>query len=224
MIGMIKWEMFTDISYLKVVLIAYLLGSLPFSVWIGKLFYGIDVREHGSGNAGTTNTLRVLGFKAAIPVLILDILKGFLAVRAINFFDIPFDHDSSTFIVMKMVVGLIAVIGHIYPIFAGFKGGKGVATIFGVVIAMHWGGALAGFAVFAVTLYITRYVSLGSILGSIAFGIMDFTGELLKYGKDESRVAMLVFSVAVPALILFTHRSNIKRLRSGTENKIRFSK
>lgn len=218
-----EWGRFTESSFLEAGAFAYLLGSLPFSVWIGKLFYQVDVREHGSGNAGTTNTLRVLGFKAALPVLILDIAKGFAAVRLINFMDESPDIQSSTFVGLKIALGLLAVFGHIFPIFAGFKGGKGVATIFGVVLAMHWGGGVAGLLIFILVLWRTRYVSLGSILGAFAFSLMAIVGEMMKYGKEDGRIALFVFAFLVPSIIVFTHRSNIRRLWNKTENKISFN-
>jgi len=217
-----NWIKFTDVAFLESAGIAYLLGSLPFSIWIGKWFHQIDVREHGSGNAGTTNVLRVLGFKAALPVLILDIAKGFMAVRLINFLESSPDYESSTFIGMKIALGLMAVLGHIYPIFAGFRGGKGVATIFGVVLAMHWGGGIAGLLVFVALVWWKKYVSLGSIMGAIAFSIFAIGGELLKYGSDEGRIALFIFATIVPLLLIITHRKNILRLLNGTENKIDF--
>lgn len=216
------WSKFVEAPFLEAAGIAYLLGSLPFSIWIGKWFYGIDVREHGSGNAGTTNVLRVFGFKAALPVLILDIAKGFLAVRLVNFFDESPDFQSSTFIGLKIALGLLAVLGHIYPIFAGFRGGKGVATIFGVVLAMHWGGGLAGLLVFVAIVWWKKYVSLGSMMGALAFATFAMVGEVMKYGSEEGRIAMFVFASIVPLILVITHRKNIVRLMNGTENKINF--
>jgi acyl phosphate:glycerol-3-phosphate acyltransferase len=217
-----NWNKFTEVAFLESAGIAYLLGSIPFSIWIGKWFYGIDVREHGSGNAGTTNVLRVFGFKAALPVLILDIAKGFMAVRMINFLESTPDIQSSTFIGMKITLGLLAVLGHIYPIFAGFRGGKGVATIFGVVLAMHWGGGLAGLSVFVALVWWKKYVSLGSMMGAFAFAAFAIVGEIMKYGSDEGRIAMFVFAALVPSILVITHRKNIQRLIKGTENKINF--
>jgi len=217
-----NWSKFTEVAFLEAAGVAYLLGSLPFSIWMGKWFYGIDVREHGSGNAGTTNVLRVFGFKAALPVLLLDIAKGFMAVRLINFLEESPDSHSSTFIGMKIALGLLAVLGHIYPIFAGFRGGKGVATIFGVVLAMHWGGGLAGLLVFVAMVWWKKYVSLGSMLGALAFAAFAIIGELLKFGSDEGRIAMFVFATIVPLILVITHRKNIQRLLKGTENKINF--
>jgi acyl phosphate:glycerol-3-phosphate acyltransferase len=150
-------------------LIAYLLGSIPFSVWIGKTFYGIDVREHGSGNAGATNTLRVLGKKTGFIVLFLDSLKGFLAANVVSVLDL----DESLLLNYQMLFGMMAVIGHIYPIFAGFKGGKGIATLLGIVIAMSWKVSLVCMLCFVLIVWITRFISVGSMLTCILSPLFD---------------------------------------------------
>ena len=141
--------------------IAYLVGSIPTSVWWGRAFFGIDVREHGSRNAGATNTFRVLGPKAGVPVLLIDILKGFLPVRLLpNFTEL--EPDTAPWMWFRVALVSAAVIGHLYPVFAGFKGGKGVATSLGGVLAVHPGAAAICVAVFAVVFLLSRYVSLGS--------------------------------------------------------------
>jgi glycerol-3-phosphate acyltransferase PlsY len=192
-------------------LIAYLLGSIPFSVWIGKTFYGIDVREHGSGNAGATNTLRVLGKKTGFIVLFLDSLKGFLAANVVSVLDL----DESLLLNYQMLFGMMAVIGHIYPIFAGFKGGKGIATLLGIVIAMSWKVSLVCMLCFVLTVWITRFISVGSMLTCILSPLF----VLVIHGNE---MVFIYFCIVVALMVVYTHKSNIKRLLNGTENKFTF--
>jgi len=192
-------------------LIAYLLGSIPFSVWIGKTFYGIDVREHGSGNAGATNTLRVLGKKTGFIVLFLDSLKGFLAANVVSVLDL----DESLLLNYQMLFGMMAVIGHIYPIFAGFKGGKGIATLLGIVIAMSWKVSLVCMLCFVLTVWITRFISVGSMLTCILSPLF----VLVIHGNE---MVFIYFCIVVALMVIYTHKSNIKRLLNGTENKFTF--
>jgi len=192
-------------------LIAYLLGSIPFSVWIGKTFYGIDVREHGSGNAGATNTLRVLGKKTGFIVLFLDSLKGFLAAKVVSVLDL----DESLLLNYQMLFGMMAVIGHIYPIFAGFKGGKGIATLLGIVIAMSWKVSLVCMLCFVLTVWITRFISVGSMLTCILSPLF----VLVIHGNE---MVFIYFCIVVALMVVYTHKSNIKRLLNGTENKFTF--
>lgn len=200
-------------TILVLLLVAYLLGSVPSAVWIGKAFHGIDVREHGSGNAGATNTFRVLGKKAGIPVLLLDIIKGAIAVNLV-WFQSSYGIDSETpFTNLKLAFGFCAVIGHIFPVFAGFRGGKGIATLLGIVLAVHPPAALCALAVFLVVLTTTKYVSLGSMLAGIAFPLfitLVFKTEVL---------SLVIFSSVVAILIVITHQKNIQRLLKNDENK-----
>ena len=198
-------------------IIAYLLGSIPAAVWIGKIFHGIDVRDHGSGNAGFTNAMRVLGVKTGIPVLILDIAKGFLAVYIIRLFpdEVLTEFNSQLF---PILLGLLAIFGHIFPVMAQFRGGKGVATGLGLLLGLYPLGAGLAFAVFLLILFTTRYVSLGSILASISFPIW----VLIWYPGQN--ISLIVFSFFLTALILFTHRGNLKRLVNGKERKVYFKK
>lgn len=199
------------------VLIAYLLGSIPTSVWIGKVFYNIDVREFGSGNAGATNTFRVLGKKAGIPVLIIDILKGTLAV-SLSFLSV-YEVGSQGFINLQLALGIAALIGHIFPIFAGFRGGKGVATILGVVFCIMPLACSLSLLVFLFVLLSTRIVSLSSILAGASF---PFFLNLLLHNENK---VLAVFSVVVALLLIITHRKNIKRLLKREESKVKlFSK
>jgi len=193
---------------------AYLLGSIPTAVWIGKVFYSIDVREHGSHNAGATNTYRVLGRKAAIPVLLIDIMKGFTATSLIHLYPELIPNDTSGFVMVKSICGSLAVVGHLFPIFAGFRGGKGVATMFGLVIGLFPQAAAFAFLGFVISYGLTSYVSLGSIVASLIFA----TTVIFLFQDD--RTAMVVFCILQFVLILFTHRKNVKRLLQGEEKKI----
>ncbi len=199
-------------------IVAYLLGSIPTAVWIGKAFYGIDVREFGSGNAGATNTFRILGKKAGIPVLLIDMLKGWLAVSmAWLVSDAPV--NTQPFVNLEIVLGVTAVIGHIFPVFAGFRGGKGIATLFGVVLAVHPWACLMASGVFLLVFLAFNYVSLGSITAGVSFPLFIITvfgGEVVP--------SMVIFSVMVAILILITHQKNIERLLRRQESKIRLIK
>lgn len=196
--------------------LSYLCGSIPTSVWWGKGFYGIDVREHGSRNAGATNTFRVLGPRAGVPVLLIDVLKGFLPVRVLAWWS-GLEVGSADFAWLRVGMVLAAVIGHLYPVFAGFRGGKGVATSFGGILALHVGAALTCLAVFLVVFLITRYVSLASITASIAFPIA------VTFIDRDDHLVFQGFAVVLCLLVCWTHRANISRLLRGEESKLRFA-
>lgn len=198
------------------VLLAYLLGSVPTSVWIGKLFYKIDVREFGSGNAGATNTFRVLGKKAGIPVLIFDILKGFLAVTLASFS--AYKAGTDVYINFQLALGIASLLGHIFPIFAGLRGGKGVATLLGVVLAIQPQPAGIAIIVFIIMLLAFRYVSLASMTAGLSFPILVIT-----IFKIENTV-LISFSIVVAALLIITHKRNIDRLLKKQESKVNFFK
>ena len=198
--------------HIFIILTAYLLGSLPSAVWIGKFFYGVDVREYGSGNAGATNTFRVLGKKAAAPVLFFDILKGWMAVKVSYFVADMLGREE--FNSLQLTLGAAAIIGHIYPVFASFKGGKGVATLLGVTLAIHPLSALVGIFVFVLVLFISHYVSLSSILAGLSFPI-----SILIFFPVSSPTLVL-FSLLTPAIILVTHQKNIERLLRKEESRI----
>lgn len=191
---------------------AYLLGSIPTAVWIGKSFYDIDVREFGSGNAGATNTFRVLGKKAGIPVLLFDIIKGCLAVALANF--TLMDVHSTDFINLELVLGVAVLIGHIFPVFAGFRGGKGVATILGVGLFILPMACALSLLVFLVVLFATRYVSLSSMLAGISFPFM------LHFALNNQNQVLTIFSITVAVLLVITHRKNIVRLFKNQESKV----
>lgn len=198
-------------------LLAYLLGSIPSSVWVGKWFYGLDVRNEGSGNAGATNTIRVLGLKAGIPVLLFDVFKAWLAVSLANW--ITYDGFSENQqVIYRILLGATAVIGHVYPVFAGFRGGKGVASLVGVVIALYPAAFLIILGCFIVVMVFTRTVSLASIISSLAFPVV----VIFVFG--ETRVPLIILATAVAIFVPYTHRENIKRLLNGTEKKFDFGK
>jgi acyl phosphate:glycerol-3-phosphate acyltransferase len=195
------------------VLLAYLLGSIPSAVWIGKQFHNIDVREHGSGNAGTTNTIRVLGWTTGIPVLLIDIAKGWLATMLPVFLHLA-DKGTALLTNLQIGVGIIAIIGHIFPLFAGFRGGKGVATVFGVFLALQPLVTICCIGVFLAVLFITGIVSVSSIIAGIAFPVFLFSF----FGTPS--VIFKIFSIVVAIALLITHRKNIVRLIRGEEAKL----
>lgn len=189
---------------------AYLLGSTAWSVWIGKWVKGIDLRDHGSGNAGATNSFRVLGSQIGIAVLLLDALKGFLAVEWVHL------SSYSGNVVYMLLIGFTAVLGHIFPVFVGFRGGKGIATLLGVVIALHPGAALLAMLTFLLSLLLTRIVSVSSMAAAVSLPFW------LVYRFQEPSQILVIFSIAIALLVLATHRKNIVRLFRGEENKVRF--
>ena len=204
--------------------IAYLLGSIPSAVWIGKRYYGVDVREHGSKNAGTTNVLRVLGTRAAIPVFAIDFLKGFVAVSIFSLLKYDTAIPSQAWIVnLKILAVFVVVLGHIFPIFANFRGGKGVATVLGAVTGIQPNIALLCFAVWILVLVVWHYVSLASIVAGCSFPIFVsiFSGSIYaRHGINHTSISFLVFSFAVAIALIWTHRKNVGRLLDGTEPKV----
>ncbi len=194
------------------IICAYCLGSIPTAVWVSRGFFDIDIRDYGSGNAGATNTFRVLGPRWGSFVMICDVLKGFLAVKLSTFLP-PFDSEIAL-LNMQLILGIVAVIGHIFPIWANFKGGKGVATLLGVVVGISPWSALACAGVFLVVLYLTRFVSLSSILASVAFPICI----LVIFNVDNHTYR--IFAVAVAVLVILTHQKNIGRIIRGNESKV----
>lgn len=204
-------------------IIAYLLGSIPSAVWIGKKYYGVDIREHGSKNAGTTNMLRVLGRRAAIPVFGLDFLKGFVAVTIIDLmkYDSVFSggENEMWFYILRIAAVLAAVLGHIFPIFAGFRGGKGVATLVGAVTGINANLILLCLGVWILVLMVTHYVSLSSMVAGCAFPIFTLISPKVMNAMPAS-LPFVIFSFVIAILLILTHRKNIERLRQGTESKI----
>ncbi len=194
---------------------AYLLGSIPSAVMIGKRYYGIDIREHGSKNAGSTNVLRVLGRRAALPVFVLDFLKGFVAVSLMGVLEYNPELSQEWLINMRIITVFAAVLGHIFPIFAGFRGGKGVATLVGSLMGIYPPIILMCFGVWFLVLIFTHYVSLSSMIGGLCFPILTITSPVA-----NQSLAFIIFSFVVAILLIWTHRKNIERLRKGEESKI----
>lgn len=195
------------------IILAYLIGSIPSSVWVSKYFFDIDIREYGSGNAGATNTFRVLGKKWGTLVMIADMLKGLVAVKLAWLLPFYVD-DEMARTSLQIGLGLAAVLGHIFPIWADFRGGKGVATLFGLVLGISPWSALGCVGVFLLVLFLTRFVSLSSIMASVAFPIFI----LIIFNVDNH--AYRVFAVAVALLVILTHQKNIGRLLRGSESKV----
>lgn len=198
---------------LLLILSAYLIGSIPTSVWVSKYLYGIDIRDYGSGNAGASNTYRVLGARMGTFVMVIDILKGLIATSL--YLLIPYYADNEWERTNFMVgLGLAAVLGHIFPIWADFRGGKGVATLFGMILAIQPLVALCCVGVFLMVLYLTRFVSLSSILASVAFAV------LILFIFNEKETLYRAFAIAVALMVLLTHQKNIGRLIRGSESKV----
>ncbi|MBN8835957.1 MAG: glycerol-3-phosphate 1-O-acyltransferase PlsY [Sphingobacteriia bacterium] len=192
---------------------AYLIGSIPTAVWISKAFFGIDIRDYGSGNAGATNTYRVLGKKWGTIVMAVDLLKGFIATSL--YVIIPHYLANELHRTNFMIgLGLAAVVGHIFPIWAGFRGGKGVATLLGMALAIQPIVAACCIAVFLLVLYLTRFVSLSSMLAGIAFMVF------ILFIFNEQETLYRIFAVLVALMVVLTHQKNIGRILKGTESKV----
>ena len=202
-----------------VIAISYLLGSTPTSLIAGKVIRGIDIREHGSGNAGGTNVFRELGFKPAVFVIFVDVFKGWLppAFLAQSFFEIQSIPDVG---MLQILCGFSAVLGHTYTIFAGFKGGKGVGTLGGMMIALFPSVFPFCVGVAIITIIFTGYVSLASIIASCSLPILLILLPPF-LGLSPAPLSIMIFSLLVPWFIIFTHRSNIQRLRNGEENQFK---
>ncbi|MBL7718092.1 MAG: glycerol-3-phosphate 1-O-acyltransferase PlsY [Flavipsychrobacter sp.] len=194
------------------IIIAYLIGSIPTAVWVSRKMYGIDIREHGSGNAGATNTFRILGKKAGSGVMLVDMLKGFVAVKLSLLSS--FSWHSEAIVNLQVFLGLAAVVGHIFPIWADFRGGKGIATLFGMILSIQPLVAVSIIGVFFLMLFLTRYVSLSSISASIAFPL------LILFIFKEPEQSYRIFAIGSAFLVVLTHYKNINRLISGNESKV----
>ena len=229
------------LTFLAIIAVAYLIGSIPTSIIAGKLLKGIDVRDFGSGNAGGTNAFRVLGWKAGLAVTLIDIAKGTIAaVPVVGFFKAhplgAFPDMNET--ALSLIAGMAAVIGHVFTIFAGFKGGKGVSTAAGMLIGLAPVSMLMVIGIFLLTVTISRYVSVGSILAAVAFPLiiairkyifdlgtgLDYRFFDHWFVHDSLDYHLLIFGAIVAVAIIYTHRANIKRLFSGTENRLSFGR
>lgn len=208
-----------------IAVLSYLVGSIPTSILVAKSRRGIDIRQHGSGNAGGTNVIRVLGWKIGVFVIALDMAKGLFATLVISRLMYgPFPFENSTpfddYTVVQIIAGCAAILGHIWTLFAGFRGGKGIATAGGMLIGVAPIEVAISFGVFALVFLITHYVSAGSLSAAVAFPLSMFFRENVFMVEVPGYNTLIFFSIGISLLIIYTHRENIKRLMKGTENKI----
>lgn len=201
--------------FVVTIIVPYLVGAIPTSVWLGKAVYGKDVREEGSKSSGATNAMRILGWKFGLIVLLLDVLKGFLAVKLVYF--IP--HHAGIMmseLQMQCFLGLAAITGHIFPIYVGFKGGKGIATMVGILLSMNPLVLAILVPVFFVVVYLSKFVSLGSIISAISLPFIYY------FLLNESDLILIGFTISLSIIVILTHKKNIKRIIAGKENNISF--
>jgi len=212
-----------------IIILSYLVGSIPTSILIGRWVKGIDIRNYGSGNAGGTNVFRVIGKRYGILTIILDALKGAIAVifiARLHYGNMPFENITpfDDFTLVQIIAGISAVVGHIWTVFAGFRGGKGIATALGFMLTLCTIDMLIALVVFMIVVLITKYISLGSILSAISVPLILIIRENVFGVEIQGYNLILPFTIGVVGLLLFTHRKNVVRLVKGTENKIHFSK
>jgi glycerol-3-phosphate acyltransferase PlsY len=208
-----------------IVLLSYFIGSIPTSIIVTKLLGGIDIRDHGSGNAGGTNVIRVLGWKAGVFVILIDIFKGYLATMIIPklmYGDLPFANRTpfEDITVIRLIAGCAAILGHIWTAFGRFRGGKGIATAGGVLLGLATVELLVAVGVFSVVFMMSRTVSLGSISGAIAFPLAMLARHNIFHAELQGYHTLIFFSIGISVLLLYTHRTNIKRLLAGTERRL----
>ncbi|ATP40297.1 glycerol-3-phosphate acyltransferase [Solibacillus sp. R5-41] len=194
-----------------ILLCAYVIGSIPSGLWIGKLFYNTDIRQHGSGNLGATNTFRVLGKKPGIVVTFIDVFKGTAAVLLLA---LPFFSDST---IHPLILGVVAVVGHMFPVFAGFRGGKAVATSAGVILGYSWPLFIVLFFTFFLSLKMTKMVSLTSMIAAVVALIYSSV-----YWVVTGDFALIILIAFLATFIFYRHRENIKRIKNGTEPKVKW--
>ncbi len=208
-----------------IIILSYLVGSVPNSLIMGKLTHGVDVRNYGSGNAGGTNMFRVFGWKYGVSVILMDMFKGYIATMVIIKLMIgpmPFPNGTpfEDITVLRIIAGCSAIIGHIWSVFAGFRGGKGIATAGGVLFSLATIEVAVTLAIFAIVFAIWRYVSLGSIIAAIAFPLTMFFRHNIFHAYLEGYNTLIFFSIGISVLLIYTHRSNIQRLIAGTESRL----
>lgn len=214
-------------TIILILLLSYLVGSIPTSIIISKSVAGIDIRDYGSGNAGGTNVFRVLGWKYGILVILLDAFKGVIAVvfiaRLFYLTELPFENPSpfDDFTFVQLLAGISAVIGHVFTVFAGFRGGKGMATAVGMAVSLMTIDVLIAAAIFLIMIIKFRYVSLGSISAAISLPIILFIRENLFHVHIQGYHTLIAFSIFIALFIIYTHRSNIHRIIAGKENRIK---
>ncbi len=210
-----NWQALEGLELTRIIVfavLAYLVGSIPTAVIVSKGFFGMDIREHGSGNAGATNTFRVLGRNYGIIVMVIDVLKGFTAAN-FAFFIGNYFYGEERFVNLQLLFGLLAVIGHVFPIYIGFKGGKGVATLFGMILSVNLPAAAICVVFFLIILLTTRFVSLSSMMAAVMLPI----SILFIFHNHEKW--LIVFGISIALMVILTHRKNIIRLFGGNESK-----
>ena len=217
------------LTLLAIIVLAYLVGSIPTSIIVSKLTKGIDIRNYGSGNAGGTNVMRVLGWKQGLFVMVLDALKGVLAVVVVaRLFsgDVPFNNATpfDDFTLIQIFAGIAAVVGHIWTVFAGFRGGKGIATALGMLLMIATVDMLIAVGAFIIVVYVSRYVSLGSIIAAVVVPLALVVRENIFNVDIQGYNTILPFIIITSLLVIFTHRKNLVKLLNGNESKITFSK
>jgi glycerol-3-phosphate acyltransferase PlsY len=208
-----------------ITVLSYLVGSIPTSIIVARNRRGIDIRQHGSGNAGGTNVFRVLGWKAGLFVIVADMAKGLFATMVLArlmYGPIPFANKTpfDDFTVVQIIAGCAAILGHVWTLFAGFKGGKGIATAGGMLLGISPVEVAVSLGVFLIVLLLSQYVSLGSLSAAASFPLTMFLRENLFMVEINGYHTLIYFSIAISLLVFFTHRTNIKRLLAGTENRI----
>jgi len=208
-----------------VVLLSYLVGSFPTSIVVTKIVRGLDIRHHGSGNAGGTNVIRVLGLKYGLLVIGIDIIKGYLAtmiVTKLMYGPIPFNNLTpfEDITLIRIIAGCAAILGHVWTAFGGFRGGKGIATAGGVLLGLATIELLVAAGVFSIVFLISRYVSLGSISGAVSFPLAMFFRHNIFHADLQGYNTLIFFSIGISLLLLYTHRANIRRLLDGTEHRL----
>ena len=208
-----------------VAVLSYLLGSIPTAIIVAKRVRGIDIRQYGSGNAGGTNVIRVLGWKVGVFVILVDMAKGLFATMVLArlmYGAMPFENRTpfDDFTVVQLIAGCAAILGHVWTLFAGFKGGKGIATAGGMLIGIAPVEVAVSFGVFALVFLISHYVSLGSLSAAITFPLTMFFRENLFMVDIEGYHTLIFFSIGIAALVIYTHRTNIGRLIAGTESRM----
>ena len=213
---------------LTIVLLSYVVGSIPTSIIVTRIARGIDIRDHGSGNAGGTNVFRVVGWKYGLLVIAIDILKGYLATIVIPKLmvgDLPFNNRTpfEDITVVRIISGCASILGHIWTAFGQFRGGKGIATAGGVLLGLATIEVLVAVGVFAIVFVISRYVSLGSISAAVSFPLAMLARHNIFHAQLQGYNTLIFFSIGITLLLLFTHRANIKRLLAGTEQRLRVS-
>ncbi len=212
-----------------IIILSYLVGSIPNSIIVSKAAKGIDIRQYGSGNAGGTNVMRILGWKLGVLVIVLDAIKGALAVVVIarlHYGAMPFENATpfDDFTLVQIIAGISAVIGHIWTVFAGFKGGKGIATALGMLITIITIDMLVAIGIFVLVVSLCKYISLGSIIGAIAVPLTLIIRENIFHVNIPGYNILLPFVIGISFLVLYTHRKNVIRLIQGTESKLNFKK